>query len=96
MCIKKKTTITFANIVTGNYDKNASTFGEDLDNAIETVNDQFRQYAIIDEKFEVDLNNRRQQWIDVVFTLTFTESSLRLLKLKDYYLYELLEEYDEK
>lgn len=96
MCIKKKTTITFANIVTGNYDKNASTFGEDLDNAIETVNDQFRQYAIIDEKFEVDLNNRRQQWIDVVFTLTFTESSLRLLKLKDYYLYELLEDYDEK
>ena len=96
MCIKKKTTITFANIVTGNYDKNASTFGEDLDNAIKTVNDQFRQYAIIDEKFEVDLNNRRQQWIDVVFTLTFTESSLRLLKLKDYYLYELLEDYDEK
>lgn len=96
MCIKKKTTITFANIVTGNYDKNASTFGKDLDNAIKTVNDQFQQYAIIDEKFEVDLNNRRQQWIDVVFTLTFTESSLRLLKLKDYYLYELLEEYDEK
>lgn len=96
MCIKKKTTITFTNIFTGNYEMNTSTFGEDLDNAIKTVNDQFRQYAIIDEKFEVDLNHRRQQWIDVVFTLTFTESSLRLLKLKDYYLYELLEDYVEQ
>lgn len=96
MYIKKKTTITFTNIFTGNYEMNTSTFGEDLDNAIKTVNDQFKQYAIIDEKFGVDLNRRDQKFFDVVFTLTFTESSLRLLKLKDYYLYELLEEYDEK
>lgn len=91
MKIKKYTCITVINYFRLAAIKQAD-LGTDISNACDTIDEQFSKYCEIDQKFFMDMQDRKQSIFDMWFTLYFEKEKLNLLKMKEPDLYDLLED----
>ena len=98
--IVKYTIMSFTNImktkngrrVSGINGRAAHSLGDDLTNCENTIKEQFGDYCDIDGSYKMDMEKFDKRFFQLVFTLYFTREKLNLLKLKEPYLYNLLED----
>lgn len=92
MTIKKYTCVTVINYYRLSGINKAVDLGTDISNACDTIKEQFSKYCDIEEKFYMDMKDRKQSIFDMWFTLYFEKEKLNFLKMKDPDLYNLLED----
>lgn len=93
--IKKYTTVSFTNIHEPKRSDQPKMLGDDIVLAFNTVNEQFGDFAKIEDGFKLDIREPQGKgckWYDIRFTIWFEHKDLLRLKLKDYYLYGILED----